>query len=160
MATAAVKPSPLAHAAPTRVAVFRISGQITYALLCLSVQQLFEDLPAASLMPLQQKFRNIHYLVIDEKSMVGQIQIGWIDEQLCQIFPEQCEKSFSGLEVLLISDFFQLLLVSQASLFSECSTCACELAQVGCLAYESIDCTAILTQVMRQDSDNEQSIVF
>ena len=75
MATAAVKPLLLACAASTGVAVFGISGQITYALLCLSVQWLFEDLSAASLMLLQQKFRNIHYLIIDKKSIIEQIQI-------------------------------------------------------------------------------------
>jgi hypothetical protein len=38
--------------------------------------------------------------------MIGQIQIGWIDKWLCQIFPEQHKESFNELEILLIDDFF------------------------------------------------------
>jgi hypothetical protein len=110
--------------------------------------------------PLQQQFRNIHYLVIDEQSIIGQIQMGWIDRRLCQVFPERREETFGGLGVLIIGDFFQLPPVGQASLFSMCSTHACELAHVGRLAYKSINHTAVLTQAMRQSSDDEQSIAF
>jgi hypothetical protein len=76
IATATIKSLSLTCAASTEVAVFKISRQTTYTLLCLSVQQLFKDLSAASLILLQQKFRNIHYLIIDKKLMIGQIQIG------------------------------------------------------------------------------------
>ena len=76
LAATAGKLSPLVRAAPTGVAAFGINGQTIYNLLKLPVQRLFEDLPPASLTPLQQKFRNIHYLVLDEKLMVGHIYLG------------------------------------------------------------------------------------
>jgi len=52
MARASSKPSPLAQAAPTRVAAFNINGRTIYDLLKLLVNRPFEELPAASLMPL------------------------------------------------------------------------------------------------------------
>jgi DNA replication protein DnaC len=82
LAATAGKPSPLVRAAPTGVAAFGINGQTTYNLLKLPVQRPFEDLPPASLTPLQQKFKNIHYLVLDEKSMVGHVHLGCIDRRL------------------------------------------------------------------------------
>jgi len=53
MARANSKPSPLAQAAPTRVAAFNINGRTIYDLLKLPVNRPFKKLPAASLMPLQ-----------------------------------------------------------------------------------------------------------
>jgi len=52
MARANSKPSPLARAAPTRVAAFNINGRTIYNLLRLPVNRPFKELPAASLMPL------------------------------------------------------------------------------------------------------------
>jgi hypothetical protein len=66
------KPSPLVRAAPTGVAAFNINGRTTYELLRLPVNRPFEELPITSLMPLQQAFKDIHYLIFDEKSMIGQ----------------------------------------------------------------------------------------
>ena len=70
------KPSPLVRAAPTSVTAFGINGQTTYNLLKLPVQRPFEDLPPASLTPLQQQFRNIHYLILNKKSMIRHIHLG------------------------------------------------------------------------------------
>ena len=52
MARANSKPSPLARAAPTRVAAFNINGRTIYNLLRLPVNRLFKKLPTASLTPL------------------------------------------------------------------------------------------------------------
>ena len=76
LAAIASKPSPLVKATPTGVAAFSINSQTIYNLLKLPVQRLFKDLPPASLIPLQQQFRNIHYLVLDEKSIIGHIYLG------------------------------------------------------------------------------------
>ena len=61
----------LAQAAPTRVAAFNINSRTIYNLLRLPVNRLFKELPAASFMPLQQAFKDIYYLVLDKKSMIG-----------------------------------------------------------------------------------------
>jgi hypothetical protein len=72
----ASKPSPLVRAAPTSVATFGINGQTIYNLLKLPVQRPFKDLPPISLTPLQQKFRNIYYLILNKKSIIGYIHLG------------------------------------------------------------------------------------
>ena len=46
------KPMPLAQVAPTGVAAFNINGRTIYNLLRLPVNHLFNELPAASFMPL------------------------------------------------------------------------------------------------------------
>ena len=69
------KPILLAQAAPIRVAAFNINGKTTYNLLRLPVNYLFKELPAASLMPLQQAFKDIHYLIFDKKSMIKQVYL-------------------------------------------------------------------------------------
>jgi hypothetical protein len=75
MARANSKPMPLARAAPTRVAAFNINGRTTYDLLRLPVNRPFEELPTASLTPLQQAFKDIHYLVLNEKSIIRQVYL-------------------------------------------------------------------------------------
>ena len=72
----ASKPSPLVRAAPTSVAAFGINGQTIYNLLKLPIQYPFKDLPPVSLIPLQQQFRNIHYLILDKKLIIGHVYLG------------------------------------------------------------------------------------
>jgi len=70
MARANSKLLPLARAAPTRVAAFNINGRTTYDLLRLPVNRPFKELPATSLIPLQQAFKDIYYLILDKKSII------------------------------------------------------------------------------------------
>ena len=75
MARANGKPILLVQAAPIRVAAFNINGRTIYNLLRLLVNRLFKELPAASLTPLQQAFKDIHYLVLDKKSIIRQVYL-------------------------------------------------------------------------------------
>jgi len=75
MARASGKPSPLARAAPTKVAAFNINGRTIYDLLKLPVNHPFKELPAASLIPLQQAFKDIYYLILDKKSIIRQVYL-------------------------------------------------------------------------------------
>src|SRR5436190_1389201 len=79
MAEAAGKPMPLVRAAPTGVAAFNINGRTTYTLLKLPVRRTYAPLPVASLTSLQEKFKDVHYLVLDEKSMIGCAHLYGID---------------------------------------------------------------------------------
>ena len=76
LAATASKPLLLIRATPTSVAAFGINSQTTYNLLKLPVQHPFKDLPPASLTPLQQQFRNIHYLMLNKKSIIGHVHLG------------------------------------------------------------------------------------
>ena len=64
------KPILLAQAAPTRVTAFNINSKTIYNLLRLLVNHPFKELPAVSLIPLQQAFKDIYYLVFDKKSII------------------------------------------------------------------------------------------
>ena len=75
MARANNKPMPLARAAPTRVTAFNINGRTIYNLLRLPVNRLFNKLPTASLMPLQQAFKDIYYLIFNKKSIIRQVYL-------------------------------------------------------------------------------------
>jgi ATP-dependent DNA helicase PIF1 len=142
------KPSPLVRAAPTGVAAFNINGRTTYKLLRLPVNHPFEELPIASLMPLQQAFKDIHYLILDEKSIIGQLHLAWIDCRLRRIYPTRNDSYFGGLNVLLVGDFYQLPPVCQTALYSHVPAHLSELARRGKEAYEAINRTAILDRVI------------
>ena len=76
LAAIASKPSPLVRAAPTSITAFGINGQTIYNLLKLPMQYLFKNLLSTSLTPLQQQFRNIHYLILDKKLMIRHVYLG------------------------------------------------------------------------------------
>ena len=124
------------------------------------MNHLFKELPAASLTPLQQAFKDIHYLVFNEKSMIGQVHLAWIDCHLCQIYPACNDDYFGGLNILLVGDFHQLPSVGQAALYSNLPARPSELASHGKGAYEAIDQTAVLNQVMWQGGNDAKSFAF
>ena len=63
-----------------------------------------KDLPAASLQALQSAFSDVHYVIIDEKSMVHLTQLSWIDQRCRQIFPTRNDESFGGLSIVLLGE--------------------------------------------------------
>jgi len=69
------KPLLLVWAAPTRVAAFNINGRTIYELLRLLVNRPFKELPIASLTPLQQAFKDIHYLILNKKLIIRQVYL-------------------------------------------------------------------------------------
>jgi hypothetical protein len=105
IAKAIGKPMPLAQAAPIGVTAFNINGKTIYNLLRLLVNRPFKELPAASFMPLQQAFKNIHYLTFDKKSIIRQIYLAWINRRLCQIYFVYNNDYFKSLNILLVNNF-------------------------------------------------------
>jgi ATP-dependent DNA helicase PIF1 len=98
---------PFVRAAPIGVASYNISGRTLYSLFRLPVEKAhYEDLLVQSLKAMQQKFRGVHYLIIDEKSMVGLKQLTWIYRRLQAIRAN--DEWFSGMNVVIISEFCQL----------------------------------------------------
>ena len=61
---------------------------------------------------------------------------------------------------MLVGDFHQLPPVGQAALYSNLPARPSELASHGKGAYEAIDRTAVLDQVMRQGGDDAESSIF
>jgi ATP-dependent exoDNAse (exonuclease V) alpha subunit len=81
-----------------------------------------------------------------------------IDDRLRQIFPDRADQVFGGLNILLCGDFFQLPPVSGRALFSR--VVHGPEAIKGQSLYQSFDRTVRLTQVMRQQGEDEAAIRF
>jgi len=81
-----------------RVASNQISGVTLHSLFRLPISgdlRPLSDTPGVR-STLQRQFRGVHYLVIDEKSMVSLKLFSWIDQRLREIFPRRQERSLVG----------------------------------------------------------------
>ncbi|KJK84849.1 hypothetical protein H633G_11351 [Metarhizium anisopliae BRIP 53284] len=116
-AAAAGRGTPVWRAAPTGVAGNQISGTTLHSLLHLPINKDFKPLSPTDMAQLQKKLKDIKYLIIDEKSMLGLRQLSWIDDRLREAFPSRNEEFFGSLNILLVGDFFQLPPVLQKPLY-------------------------------------------
>ena len=116
-AAAAGRGSPIWQAAPTGVAGNQISGTTLHSVLHLPINKDFKPLSTVDKTQLQMKLKDIKYLIIDEKSMLGLRQLSWVDDRLREAFPNRNEEFFGGLNILLVGDFFQLPPVLQKPLY-------------------------------------------
>jgi ATP-dependent DNA helicase PIF1 len=152
------KGNPVVRAAPTGVAAFNIIGRTLHSLFRLPVKQKKSDLSNATLQSLQSLFQDIRFLIIDEKSMIDLKILSIIDDRLRLIFPDQSGQAFGGLNVLLCGDFFQLPPINGRPLYATKATGP--IAAKGQGLYRSFDRTIRLTQVMRQQGEDETAIRF
>ncbi|KAG7410080.1 ATP-dependent DNA helicase PIF1 [Fusarium oxysporum f. sp. raphani] len=111
------RPSPIWRAAPTGVASNQIMGTTLHSLLRLPVDRAFTELSPADANAIQKKLRDVRYLVIDEKSMLGLRQLSWVDKRLRQVFPGRAADFFGGMSIILVGDFFQLPPVANKPLY-------------------------------------------
>jgi hypothetical protein len=150
--------NPVVRAAPTGVAAFNIVGRTLHSLFRLPVKQKKSDLSTASLQSLQALFQDVRFVIIDEKSMIDLKILSIIDDRLRLIFPDKADQAFGGLNVLLCGDFFQLPPVNGRALYSMKVTGP--IAMKGQGLYRSFDRTIRLTQVMRQQGEDETAVRF
>ncbi|KID81673.1 ATP-dependent DNA helicase PIF1 [Metarhizium guizhouense ARSEF 977] len=101
------------------------------------------------------KLKDIKYLIIDEKSMLGLRQLSWIDNRLREAFPNRNEEFFGGLNILLVGDFFQLPPVLQKPLYYDKEVQGVETK--GRNAYRRIDKSVFLKVVQRQRGDAQKA---
>jgi ATP-dependent DNA helicase PIF1 len=109
---------------------------------------------------MQDVFKHCEFLIIDEKSMIGLGTLHRIDQRLRQIFPTRQDEWFGGVNVLLCGDFFQLPQVLERALYQTVMPSASLEHYQGKKAYESFTATIVLTQVMRQQGEDEESRRF
>ncbi|OAQ71916.2 ATP-dependent DNA helicase PIF1 [Pochonia chlamydosporia 170] len=145
--------TPVWRAAPTGVAGNQISGTTLHSLLHLPINKDFRPLSAIDKAQLQKKLKDIQYLIIDEKSMLGLCQLSWIDDRLREAFPHRNEEFFGGLNILLVVDFFQLPPVLQKPLYYDKEVQGVEIK--GRNAYMRFDKTVFLSVVQRQCGDDQ-----
>ncbi|KJZ69873.1 hypothetical protein HIM_10728 [Hirsutella minnesotensis 3608] len=96
--------TPVWRAAPTGVAGNQISGSTLHSLLHLPINKDFKPLSAIDKAQLQKQLKDIKYLIVDEKSMLGLRQLSWIDDRLREAFPNRNEEFFGDLNILLVGD--------------------------------------------------------
>ncbi|EXU95902.1 AAA ATPase, helitron and PIF1-like helicase domain protein [Metarhizium robertsii] len=145
--------TPVWRAAPTGVAGNQISGTTLHSLLHLPINKDFRPLSAIDKAQLQKKLKDIQYLIIDEKSMLGLRQLSWIDDRLLEAFPHRNEEFFGGLNILLVGDFFQLPPVLQKRLYYDKEVQGVEIK--GRDAYMRFDKSIFLSAVQQQCGDDQ-----
>ncbi|KID83314.1 ATP-dependent DNA helicase PIF1 [Metarhizium guizhouense ARSEF 977] len=146
--------TPVWRATPTGVAGNQISGTTLHSLLHLpKINKDFRPLSAIDKAQLQKKLKDIQYLIIDEKSMLGLRQLSWIDDRLREAFPHRNEEFFGGLNILLVGDFFQLPPVLQKPLYYDKEVKGVEIK--GRNAYMRFDKSIFLSDVQRQCGDDQ-----
>ena len=158
LAQLSVKGNPVLRTAPTGVAAFNIIGKTLHSLFRLPVKQKKSDLSSATLQSLQALFQDVRFLVIDEKSMIDLKMLSLIDDRLRLIFPGKSDQAFGGLNILLCGDFFQLPPVNGRALYTTRPTGL--IAVKGQALYQCFDRTIQLTQVMRQQGEDETAVRF
>ena len=63
---------------------------------------------AQKLKNLQERFSNVHLVIIDEHSVISCGMLCWIDQRLREIWPECHDVPFGGRDVVLAGDSCQL----------------------------------------------------
>ena len=91
-------------AAPTGAAAFLIGGSTIHSLLYLPVNlrqnQTMPALDASRLKTIQDRFKDVSLLVIDEKSMIGQKTFFMISERLKECRPQSQHLPFGGVSLM------------------------------------------------------------
>jgi hypothetical protein len=76
-----------------------------------------QPLAPAHLKSSQVKFKDVVYLIVDEKAMVSVKLLTWFHRRLDEIFPLRRKDPFTGISVIIAGDFFQLSLVAEKALY-------------------------------------------
>ena len=127
-----------------------------HSLLRLPVKGKKSDLSVATLQSLQALFQDCRFLIIDEKSMIDIKTLSLIDDRLRAILPASSHLPFSGVNVLLCGDFFQLPPVGGQPLYSLKHSHVHAIK--GHQLYRAFDRTIRLIQVMRQQGEDDISV--
>ena len=107
--------------APTGTAAFNVSGFTLHSKLRLPVplnQSTFQKLAGPALTELQETFRNVTAIIVDEMSMVGRRMLRALDDRLRQAKSRVLEP-FGGLSIFLCGDFGQLPPVADVEMYSK-----------------------------------------
>lgn len=176
------KPDPIARCAPTGVAAHNINGRTIHGLFNINPQSRTTEIKDAQRSYLQLTLKDIRYIIIDEKSMIGLHLFGQIDACCREANPHCRDIPFGGINIIVIGDFAQLPPVFAKPLYyNEVGTDNDEIFAEGDAAnrrgrargaklsdveeaashlYRQFDKTVILTQIVRQQGEDEESRAF
>eukprot|EP00919_Chromeraceae_sp_WS-2016_P015089 GHVR01035468.1.p1 GENE.GHVR01035468.1~~GHVR01035468.1.p1 ORF type:complete len:461 (+),score=35.46 GHVR01035468.1:69-1451(+) len=141
-------------AAPTGAAAFNISGVTLHQLLFLPVPltENLRPLSGRALARLQLSLTGCRLLLIDEMSMIGQRFLGAIDTRLRQAFPDNADRLFGGIAVILLGDYAQLPPVGDVHILNSAGDTP--LRQAGKAAFIQLTARVYkLQQVLRQTDE-------
>lgn len=91
--------------APISSVSYVVVGQTLHSLLQLPISSALNDIPVAQLAHDITALQGVHYLIIDEKFIVGLEQLSHVDKHLCQVYPEKRDYPFSGINIVLCREF-------------------------------------------------------
>jgi hypothetical protein len=158
------KRDPVLRAAPTGIAAHSFHGRTLHSLFKIPVKipphGLSRKLSRANLCSLQALFKHCKYLVIDEKSMIGIKFLGLLDQRLREIFPAHQNEMYAGINIFLCGDFHQLPPIGAMVMYSDLPNARNADFLTGRQAYRAVDTTLRLTQLTRQDGDDEETLGF
>jgi len=110
---------------------------------------------------IQRDLENTKFLFLDEMSMIGLRLFAKIDFRLRQIFPQNNNRPFGGVFVVLFGDFGQLPPVGDRALYHTPNETESASVQLGSRLYkDNFRKSFHLTQQMRQRGQSEQDIKF
>jgi PIF1-like helicase len=158
-----VNKDPVVRLAPTGVAAFGIQGWTIHFGMAIPVKQGadFQQLSSSSLQCHQTRWSNTKLLILDEKSMIGRVQLGRSDWRLRQAFPQKADETLGGLPALFFGDFAQLPPIGDTPLFSNKDyegTDRASLLQQGKTVYNSLTKSVTLTQIFRQEGEDPDQV--
>ncbi|KZT34517.1 hypothetical protein SISSUDRAFT_1065241 [Sistotremastrum suecicum HHB10207 ss-3] len=145
-------PSTVLRLAPTGIAAYGIRGQTLNSGLAIPVKGVrdMRPLTPTALLRMQAHWKHAKLLIIDEKSMIGRMQMGRMDRRLRQIMRTGTEY-LGGVPTILFGDFAQLPPVGDTPLYASKESRAGDgLSQEGRRAYENFTQSVELDVVFRQ----------
>ncbi|CAK5270705.1 unnamed protein product [Mycena citricolor] len=140
------QPDPIRVLAPSGVAAFNIRGRTIH-----------------SALGLPEQWRGAHFVIIDEKSMLGLRTLSQIDSRLRQILPHRSNNVFGGLNLALVGDFAQLPPVGDRPLYAPPSTDVSDsgsMSRDGSRLYQMFTESYRLRVVHRQQGDSPEQTAF
>jgi len=153
-------PNPVQRAAPTGVASHGILGRTLHSLFRLPTgTTTLPPLSPSSLRSLQATLKDLTHLIIDEKSMMSLLILSFLDQRLRQIFAENADQPFGGIDVSLWGDFFQLPPVRATALYND-SHLFNQYDVAGQALYKLFNRTVELELNMRQQGDDIEQQQF
>jgi ATP-dependent DNA helicase PIF1 len=113
-------------------------------------------LSSAAKQAIQADFSGVHYIVIDEKSMVSLRMLAWIHARCLEIWPHQADHPFAGVSIILSGDFYQLPPVAKKPLYNTARLKSVD-ETYGQYLYKLFSRTIILDVVMRQQGGQQST---
>ncbi|EGZ12242.1 hypothetical protein PHYSODRAFT_516690 [Phytophthora sojae] len=103
----------------------------------------------AKLLSLQQRFRDIHLVIIDGFSVISCGMLYWIDQRMREIWPDQREVRFGGRDAIFTGDSAQLDPVTPYSLATSTDRIRDNIQRKGREIWEEIKCVCSLSSQHR-----------